>query len=326
MAYSGQQRLEEYRDELRLFTYRMGGSLQDAEDLVEAAFFRAGGLPLPLTAAESTRMELFKVLARLCLDALAEQPARSMPHAAGTPSDPFLPPLPSREGDSWLEPFPDDLYGGLDQGSGGRYGKRESVSVTFIAALQSLRPRERLCLILGDVMGWEVGALAEVLGAGVVDTRGALKEARASMPQVYDEELGTREPPPDARAGELLMRYLFPWESGDVGVLMERLSDDVVLQLPPSSSWYEGREAVKEHLSSYPLRGDARGRWRLLPRRCNGQLAFGAYRRDEERRVYTAHSIQVVYFTGELVSEIVAFAYSYLFPTFSLLPEVVAQG
>ena len=326
MADSGQQRLEEYRDELRLFTYRMCGSFQDAEDLVEAAFFRAGGLPLPLTATESMRMELFKVLARLCLDALAEQPARSMPFTAGTPSDPFLPPLPQEQDTSWLEPFPDDLYGGPDYGGGGRYGERESVSVTFISALQSLRPRERLCLILGDVMGWEVVALAEVLGAGVVDTRSALEEARASMPQVYDEELGTREPPPDARAGELLMRYLFPWESGDVGALMERLSDDVVLQLPPSSTWYEGREAVKEHLSSYPLRGDARGRWRLLPRRCNGQLAFGAYRRDDQRHVYAAHSIQVVYFTAELVSEIVAFAYPFLFPAFRLLPEVAVQG
>jgi RNA polymerase sigma-70 factor (ECF subfamily) len=104
------------------------------------------------------------------------------------------------------------------------------------------------------------------------------------------------------------------------------MREDVILQLPPSPSCYEGREAVKEHLSSYPLRGDARGRWRLLPRRCNGQLAFGVYRRDDQRHVYAAHSIQVVCFTAELVSEIVAFGYPRLFPDFSLLPEVIAQG
>ena len=74
------------------------------------------------------------------------------------------------------------------------------------------------------------------------------------------------------------------------------------------------------------LAGAARGRWRLLPRRANGQLAFGVYQRDEERRVFRAHSIQVLHFAGELVAEIVSFGYPWLFPIFQLLPEVVVQG
>jgi RNA polymerase sigma-70 factor, ECF subfamily len=326
MADSVQQSLEEYRDELRLFSYRMSGSLRDAEGLVDVAFFRAGGLPLPPTGTDYMRKELYKIIARLCLDALAEQPARSLPMLSSPPCDPFQPPMPPQEVASWLEPFPDDLYSGVAYRGGSRYGERESMSLAFVAALQSLYPRQRLCLILGDVMGWRVEELAEVLGAGVVDTRNALEGARDSLSPAYHAELGTREPPRESREGELLMRYLFAWESGDVAALGERLSEDVVLQLPPSPSWYRGREAVQGYLSSYPLRGDARGRWRLLPRRCNGQLAFGVYQRDEARRVYSAHSIQVAYFTGELVSEIVAFGYPSLFPTFSLLPEVVAQG
>jgi RNA polymerase sigma-70 factor (ECF subfamily) len=318
--------IEGYRDELRLFCYRMGGSLQDAEGLIEAAFFQASGLPLPLSDTYSTRTELFKISARLCMDALADQPPRGLPYVSNPPSDPYLPPLEPEEGDFWLEPFPDDLYPGTGYGGEGRYTERECISLPFVAALQSLRPRERLSLILGDAMGWRVETLAEVLGAGVVDARHLLEEARESIPQVYDEELGRREPPPEDKETELLMRYLYPWEAGDVKDLMERLSEDVVLQLPPSPSWYEGRDAVGKHLSSYPLESDARGRWRLLPRRANGQLAFGVYRHDDERHIYTAHSIQVLHFDGELVSEIITFKYPSFFPSFKLLPEVAAQG
>jgi len=317
---------EGFRDELRLFCYRMGGLLQEAEGLVEAAFFQAGGLPLPLTDTASTRIELYKIAARLCLQALADQPPRGLPHLSNPPSDPYLPPLEPEEGIFWLEPFPDDLY--LDTGYSVErlYGERESISLPFVAALQSVQPRGRACLILGDAVGWKVEVLAEVLGAGVVDARHTLEEARESMSHVYDEEHGRRGPPAEEKTTELMMRYLYPWETGDVAGLMERLREDVVLQLPPSPSWYEGRNDVEQHLASYPLAGDARGRWRLLPRRANGQLAFGVYRRDDERRVFRAHSLQVLQFEGEIVSEIIAFKHPSLFPSFRLLPEVTVQG
>ncbi len=319
--------IEGYRDELRLFCYRMSGSLQDAEGMVEATFFHAGDLPLPLTDADSTRIELFKITARLCMDALADHPPRILPYLSNPPSDPYLPPLEPEENDFWLEPFPDDLYPDIEYRGERRYGEREGISLAFICALQSLHPRERLCLILGDAMGWRVETVAEVLGAGVVDAKRELEEARGSMLQACDEELALRAPPPEKKATETLMRYLYPWETADAEGLVERLSEDAVLQLPPSPSWYEGRDAVKRHLSSYPLAGDARGRWRLLPRRANGQLAFGVYRRDDERRAYTAHSIQVLHFAADAqVSEIIAFRYPDLFPSFKLLPEVAAQG
>ena len=316
---------EGYRGELRLFCYRMGGALQEAEGLVEAVFFQAGGLPLPLTDTASTRMELYKIAARLCLDALADQPPRSLPRLSHPPSDPYLPPLPPDNDDFWLEPFPDDLFPTAEYGGEKSYGERESISLPFIASLQFVGASGRACLILGDAMGWDIESLAEVLGAGVVDARRTLEEARESMSRVYDEEQGRREPPSDEKTKELCMRYLYPWETGDVAGLLERLSDDAVLQLPPSPSWYEGHAAVERYLVSHPLAGSARGRWRLLPRRANGQLAFGVYRRDNERRVYRSHSIQVLRFKGEAVAEIIAFEYPALFPQFNLLPELTVQ-
>lgn len=318
--------IEGYRGELRLFCYRMGGSLQDAEGLMEAALFQAGGLPLPLTDTESMRTELFMIAARLCMDTLADQPPRVLPCLLDPPSDPLLPPLEPEESIFWLEPFPDDLYPATAYSGERTYTERESISFPFVTALQSLHPRERLCLILADAMGWKMETLAKVLGAGVADTRLALEEIRETMLGVYDGERGRREPASEEKAAELMMRYLYPWETGDVVDLVGRLSEDVVLQLPPSPSWYEGRDAVEKHLTSYSLADDARGRWRLLPRRANGQLAFGVYRRDDEQRVYRAHSIQVLHLEGELVREIIAFCNPKLFPAFQLLSEVLVQG
>ena len=318
--------MEGYRDEIRLCCYRMAGSLQDAEGLAEAAFLKAGSLPLPLADGESARTELFKISSRLCAETLTGQPPRVLPSLCGPPSDPFQPPLPADEDKFWLEPLPDDLY--REGGNGGKilYAGRESISLPFMEALQSLRPPQRLCVILGDVMGWEIERVAEVLGAGLAETEDSLEEARASMSRTYDEELGRREPPPEEVTTELMMRYLYAWETGDLEGLAARLSKDTVLQLPPSPSWYEGRDAVRTHLGSHPLQERAAGRWRLLPRRANGQLAFGVYRRDDARRIYAAHSIQVLHFAGELVSEIISFEDPWLFMPFKLLPEIVVQG
>ncbi|MDD3717796.1 MAG: nuclear transport factor 2 family protein [Actinomycetota bacterium] len=317
--------VEVFREELLLFCYRMGGSLREAEDLVEETLAKAGGAALP-DDTDRARARLFGTAARLCMRALTDRPARVLPRLANPPGDPRLPPLPGEEGRQWLEPFPDDLYRQAAPGGERRYGERESVSLYFTASLQSLRPDERICIILGDVMGWSVESLTRVLDGGAAEARAVLEEARASMSRTYDGAMGTREPPADNAAAEFLMRYLFAWESGDAVALMERLSEDVVLQLPPSPSWYAGRDAVEEHLAAGMLAGAARGRWRLLPRRANGQLAFGVYQRDEERRVFRAHSIQVLHFAGELVAEIVSFGYPWLFPIFQLLPEVVVQG
>src|SRR5262249_29439355 len=93
-----------------------------------------------------------------------------------------------------------------------------------------------------------------------------------------------------------------------------------------SPTWYRGHDAVRRYLAAGPFGGAAGGRWRLLPRRANGQLAFGGYERDGAREGDRAHSLQVVIFAGDLVAEIVAFAVPAVFPSFQLLPEVVVQG
>ena len=54
----------------------------------------------------------------------------------------------------WLQPFPDVLLDGLPDAAPGpqaRYEMNESISLAFIASVQSLPPRQRVVLVLRDV-------------------------------------------------------------------------------------------------------------------------------------------------------------------------------
>jgi RNA polymerase sigma-70 factor (ECF subfamily) len=125
---------------------------------------------------------------------------------------------------------------------------------------------------------------------------------------------------------ELSMRYLYPWETADLAAFLERLTETVVWQMPPSPSWFRGRESLRNWAARNVLNDDARGRWRLLPRRSNGQLAFGLYQLYPSTATYHAHSLQILRFAGELVSEIISYVDTTLFPFYGLLSEYTFQG
>lgn len=295
----------EDQDELRLFAYRMSGSLAFADRMSEEVVLTVGGAPGP--ADGPGREVLLRVAAGLCMNALRGKEARSLPSWAdglgGGPS-------------AWLEPFPDDLVPETAL-SPSRYEPRESVSLEFVGALQVLRPASRAGLLLSDVLGLEENGD----GSGLAD----LEEARVALEGVYRRQEGRRMPPAEGDATELMMRYIYNWETADAGGLGAMLSDGAVYQAPPTDDWFEGKSAVVGYLEEGPLAGE-REHWRLLPTRANGQLAFGAYELDAWRRTYRAHSIHITYFSGRAVSEIIAFGGPQLFKLFQLPDEVVAQG
>jgi len=312
--------VEQYRCELLAFGYRTLGSLLETERLVEQTF------SLVSPGGNSVRTMLYKTMSRICLDVMAKHSRRTLPALSGPSADPSQPPAPPKAASIWLEPFPDDLFPQLRIENEIRYGARESISLPFIAALQFASPLERIIVILCDTMGWAPDRAAEVLETGISNVKGALDKAHTTMAQQYKAELGRREPPNEEKAIVLSMRYLHSWETANLNELVARLATEVAFQLPPSPSWYQGRDAVRQYLGSYALDEDARGRWRLLPRRANGQLAFGVYERDNSGLMYRAHSIQVLTFEEDRVAEIISFANRSLFPAFRLRSRVIAQG
>lgn len=337
------------RDQLRLFGYRMSGSLAWAESLAETKLLQAGGLE-PEDDGDERRMLHGPALER-CLAELAGRSPRGLPAwqppapAAGTVAgdagdhdDSWAAGAETaRTGDSWLDPFPDALLpetgvapaGSADAGAGLLLKARETVSLELVGALQTLPVDERAALVLHDLVG--LGGADDDDAHGWRSSSdhtddGVLRSARASFARAYRQRAAGREPPAEPDATSLLMEYIFHWEAGDVAGMARMLTADVVFQSPPSGRWYRGRDAVVAHLAAIALPDGAAGLWRLLPRRANGQLAFGCYRRGSPGEPYRAHSIHVVYFERQAICEIVIFGIPSLFGPFALLPELTAQG
>src|SRR5262249_41502079 len=83
-ALSGDQRafaaiVERHRSELRVHCYRMVGSLDDAEDLVQDTFLRAWRSLAGFQGRSTLRVWLYRIATNACLDALAGRSRRFLP-------------------------------------------------------------------------------------------------------------------------------------------------------------------------------------------------------------------------------------------------------
>jgi RNA polymerase sigma-70 factor (TIGR02960 family) len=270
---------EPYRRELQVHCYRMLGSLQDAEDVLQdtllAAWQGLGGFE----GRASVRTWLYRIATNRCLSALraaSRRPAKEwdMPEVE--------PPEPTRVGEVvWLEPYPDTLLeGAIDAPSGpeARYEQMESISLAFVTALQVLPPRQLAVLILRDVLGYHATEVADMLDSTVESVNSALKRARASLHRRLPPT-GEREtaPAPGSPAEQALVaNFVRAYESGDPDALVGLLTDDVFLSMPPIPLEYQGRDVVTRLFASIFASGR---RVDLVPTRANGQPAFGAYLR-----------------------------------------------
>jgi RNA polymerase sigma-70 factor (ECF subfamily) len=198
----------------------------------------------------------------------------------------------------------------------------ESVELAFIAALQQLPARQRAVLILRDVLGFSAREVAEALETTPTGVDSALQRAHKGV----DERLPERSQQAVLRSlddqglRELLDRFVDAWERADVDAVVAMLASDAAMTMPPLPTWYRGREAVAAFLEGWPLRRDTR--WRVIPIRANGQLAFGQYIWDEERENFLAHSITVLTLDGERITEITAFLNADLMVRFGLPDEI----
>jgi RNA polymerase sigma-70 factor (ECF subfamily) len=172
---------EPYRRELQLHCYRILGSLQDAEDTVQETMLRAWRKLNTFEGRASLRAWLYRIATNACFDALAKRPRRVLPVSAQPAADPRAPMSPPLTEPIWLEPYPDDLIAEPEAGPEARYTARESVALAFIAALQSLPPRQRAVLILRDVLDWQASEVAQTLDLTVSAANSALHRARVTL-------------------------------------------------------------------------------------------------------------------------------------------------
>ena len=276
-----------FRGELRAHCYRMLGSVDDAEDAVQETLLRAWRALPTFEDRGSVRPWLYKIATNRCLTLLESRGRRALPTDFGSGA-----PLTEIE---WLQPWPTPESVGADV----RYLARESVELAFVAALQHLGARQRAVLVLREVLDFSAREVADLLDTTVASVNSALQRARKT--------LGPRQPPqpalPDDAIQALAQQYATAWELGDVDTIVCMLTEDAKYSMPPLPQWYQGHDDIKEFLVTGPLTS----RWRFLPARANGQLAFATYLWDEEKAAYVPGGLDILTLRGDRVAEVVSF-------------------
>ena len=317
-----------YRGELHAHCYRMLGSTADAEDALQETLLRAWRALPQFEGRSSLRAWLYKIATNACLRAIEQRSRRVLPVDYGPAADPHDDPAEPVTEAVWLEPYPDERLGpasGL-AGPEARYEQREGVELAFIAALQHLPARQRAVLILRDVLGFSARETATALETTPVSVDSALQRAHKTVDQRLPEQSqqATLRSLGDGALRQVVERYVTAWERNDVDAVVAMLADDAKMTMPPLPTWYRGREQVAIFLGGGPLAGATR--WRLIPVRANGQLAFFAYAWDDKTQAFMPHAVNVLTLRGAQIQEITAFLTPDAFRGFDLPAAVPANS
>jgi RNA polymerase sigma-70 factor (TIGR02960 family) len=312
-----------YRRELQLHCYRILGSVQDAEDMLQETLLAAWRGLDQFEERASMRAWLYKIATNRCLNALRDAGRR--PAAAARYQWAAPPPEPTRRTEPlWLQPYPDALLDDLPDTAPGpeaRYEIKEAVALAFVAGLQRLPPRQRAVLVLRDVLGYPAAQAADMLAVSDVSVNSALQRARATLAaQLPPVGRDSAPVPRSTRERQLTTRFADAFETADTDRLVALLTQDAWLTMPPEPLEYQGHAAIAEFLQTRAWWGTQAVR--LVPTHANNQPAFGSYSADPHAPAAHAHSLIVLTLAGDKICAITRFGDNNLLPHFGLTPAL----
>ncbi|MEV6648021.1 RNA polymerase subunit sigma-70 [Amycolatopsis sp. NPDC051371] len=305
--------VEPHRQELRVHCYRMVGSFDDSEDLLQETLLRAWRGREGFAGQSSLRTWLYSIATNVCLEFLrrhAREPRRYEP----------VPGIDSGSGEApaqvaWLQPYP------VSAGPEETALSRETIELVFITAIQHLPPKQRATLVLRDVLGMPAADTASQLGVSVASANSALQRARDAMRKHLPRDRADWSAPAGVTAEEqeVLDRYMDAIGRSDLNAMADLLSPDVVLTMPPNPFWFVGRDAMMSFVTKSldPAAPAFLGHWRQLPAVANGQPAAAGYINRPGTRFFRAQVLDVLRVEGGRIVEITAFE-PHLFPAFGL--------
>ena len=311
-----------FRGELVAHCYRMLGSAEEAEDLVQETYLRAWRSFDGFEGRSSVRTWLYRIATNACLTAIERRGRRPLPSGLGGPAEDPQTQLVTGLEVPWLQPLPDALLAGEREDPAAAAVSRTGIRLAFVAALQHLSARERAVLILRDVLEFPAAEAADLLGTTTTAVNSGLRRARDQLAQAQPAEDRLAEPADPAQRA-LLDRFAAAFETADASALAELLREDVVLEMPPLLTWFAGRPVVARFMAS---RVFARfGGFRMVPVMANGQPAFAAYTRGDDGS-YHAHEVLLPTVSKTGIARIVVFLNADLFRMFGLPHEYDPSG
>jgi RNA polymerase sigma-70 factor, ECF subfamily len=302
-------RLERHRRELQVHCYRMLGSFEEAEDLVQETFLRAWRKRATFEGRSTFRAWLYRIATNACLDALSRRPRRLAAQQAEVP---------------WLQPFPDDLLEEIpaaeDEPDVAVVAK-ETIELAFLAAIQHVPPRPRAVLILREVLGWPAKDTAALLETSVASVNSALQRARATLRQQLPARRLDWTPEASEEERVLVERYVEASERGDAAALAELMREDARFSMPPEPGTWVGRDEIVAAWVQGGFGTPEFGAFRCLPTRANRQPAVACYVRREGDDEARALALDVLRIEDGEIAEIITFP-AKVFPAFGLPPAV----
>jgi RNA polymerase sigma-70 factor (ECF subfamily) len=313
---------EPFRRELLAHCYRMLGSIQDAEDLVQETYLRAWRSYGQFEGRSSVRTWLYQIATNRCLTELGKHGRRVLPSGVYDPEpDPGSYAELAGAEMTWLQPAPDAMVTPESADPAAIVAAREGLRLALIASLQYLPPRQRAVLVLRDVLAFPAIEVAVMLGTTTASVKSALQRARARLEEVAPVADQVTEPTaPRARA--LLDQYIAAFENADAAALERLLLADAIIEAPPLRTWFAGRHTCVPFLRSRVL--GSPGDWRMLATSANGQPATAAYTRDQHGN-YRPYGICVLTVTGAGIRRITSFGDPELLTVFGF-PQHMTQA
>lgn len=316
--------MDPYRGELRLHCYRILGSLDDAEDMLQETLLAAWRNLDSVAGPSTLRAWLYRIATNRCLNGLRADKRRRPPE----PVPPFDPPEPTRRSDiRWLQPYPDVLLENVAETARGpqeRYDTKETVELAFIAALQRLRPRQAAVLVLRDVLGYPLAEVAAMLEITDTAAKGALQRARATLDR-HRQSVHEERAPASAQERDLSRRFADALTGDDIDGVVALLTDRAWLAMPPAPHEYHGAAAIAAFFrASAAWRGVRR--LLMVPTRANRQPAFGCYITRPDKGIADAAGVIVLTLSRDRIHGMTRFLDTDLHRRFGLPETLTADS
>jgi RNA polymerase sigma-70 factor (ECF subfamily) len=268
---------QEYRPLLFSIAYGMTGSVGDAEDLVQDAFFGLTRARQAGTAIADQKAYLTTTVTRLGINYLRSARVRRETYVGDWLPEPIV--------------VPADGTGPAEHAE-----LADSLSMAFLVLLETLTPAERAVFMLREAFGYGYPELATILGKTEVNCRQIFARARQHIAAGGQADSSAPSPAQRAEGEELARRFFETADGGDMDALLAMLAPDVVFHGDGGGKAQaigvpmHGRVRVARLLSGLFRRGRTLGTSLRLAW-VNGRPGAVGY--DAEGRVFTVFELAV---------------------------------